>query len=132
MTVTVAAALFIAMLSSVIVDARDEGATEGGSEEAKRALGSILSGPAFDAEGNLDLSKLPSLANRTKALIPPASGYLLTLDLLFDDRPPIDISRSGPVPNDVRQLVTEKVSVTVQTSSSVVSAGVLELYLWWP
>ncbi|HTY47848.1 MAG TPA: hypothetical protein VMB46_09330 [Methanomassiliicoccales archaeon] len=131
MIVTVAATLFIATISGALVGAQNERIADARAEEARRAMKTLLSDPAFDAEGNLDLSKLPGLANRTRAMAGTASGHLLVVDLLFDDRPAIEISRSGKVPDEARQIATERASVSVRTSSSIVTAGILELYVWW-
>ena len=131
MIVTVAATLFIATISGALIGAQNERTADARADEARRAMKTLLSDPAFDMQGNLDLSKLSGLANRTRAVAETASGHLLVVDLLFDDCPAIEVSRSGTVPDEVRQIATERASVSVRTSSSVVTAGILGLYLWW-
>ncbi len=102
----------------------------GRASEADRFLASVESSLAFD-DGVLDLSRSGAIANLTERASGTFGGARVTVDLVLDDGPEIELGRLGTVPEGVREVESRLLPVSVRTSSSEVTAGVLVVSLWW-
>ncbi|MGD1061543.1 MAG: hypothetical protein ABR879_08825 [Methanomassiliicoccales archaeon] len=128
--ITVASTILLASVGKAITLDMSQNAAARRSNEADRLLSSIRSCSAFE-DDVLDLSRAGTINNTTGRESGTFSGVRVTLVLVLDEGSEIELGKRGTVPPSVVEIESRSVPVSVRTSPSDVTVGILMVSVWW-